>query len=303
MKPPLAIEHVAIRVPDVPDAVTFYRDVFGLAEITRSDDTVYLGCGRDGNFDLAVTRGDPGFDHFALRVPDTDAVDACTAELEAEGVPFGRADGVEPGQAEAVRFALPGGVPMEVVAVEESTYPHDEDVRFPERADRAPVALDHVNLSSPRIREDVEFLTDVVGLRLSEVVGTENDWNLAFARCGEQHHDVALGSVPATESVGVHHVAWKYTGIEHMKQVIDRITRAGIALERGLGRHHAGNNLYAYFRPPGGMRVEILAEMANVHTDDVRFVEEYERASVAWGDGAPDSFSETAAVTGTVDVE
>lgn len=301
MTPPLAIEHVSVRVSDLSAAVSFYRDVVGLAEITRADGTVYFGCGRDENFDLAVAQGTPGLDHFALRVAGTDALDSRVAELAAEGVSVERLGGVEPGQTEVVRFALPSGVPVELVTVEDSDYPHDEAVAFPDRADSAPVALDHVNLSSPCIREDVEFLTDILGLRLSEVVGTEDDWNLAFARCGEQHHDVAVGSVSSTDSVGFHHVAWEYTGIEHMKQVIDRITRAGISLERGLGRHHAGNNLYAYFRSPSGIRLEILAEMANVYTDDVRFVDDYEQASVAWGDEAPDRFSEMSAVTGTVD--
>lgn len=287
------IEHAKLHVEDLDDAVAWYTDVMGLVELERDADTVYLGAGFDDNFDMAVTEGGTGVEHFAVRALDASVVDEYERRLSEAGVEIERRDGDEPGQEAAVRFSLPSGVPMEVVAVGDASY-HHTDVATAGRGGATPTDLDHITVLTPDIQSDVAFLQDVAGLKVSDFVGGREDWEMVFTRCNNFHHDVALResfeeSPPHTS---LHHLAWEFDSIDHIKLFLDKVTQSGVDIERGVGRHHAGDNLYAYFWEPGGNRFELSAEMAIIRSDEPEYVEDYETATVAWGPGAPESFRE-----------
>ena len=80
------IEHAKVHVDDLEPALDFYTGAMGLVEIARQDDTVYLGCGFDDNFDFAVSEGGTGIEHFAVRATDSSVVDDYAARLDGEGV-------------------------------------------------------------------------------------------------------------------------------------------------------------------------------------------------------------------------
>lgn len=285
------IEHVGIHVGDVDGAVEFYTNAMGLVEVARADDTVYLGTGLTENFELAVTEGGTGIEHFAVRAADTDVVDDYEARLLRANVESERVDGNEPNQETGVRFELPTGVPMEVVTVTDEAYPHS-NASSNARAGHAPSSIDHVQLFTPDIDADLEFLRDAIGLHVSDVAGALDDLEVAFARCNILHHDVALKAMPpeGPDHASLHHVAWGFDDIAHMKVFLDTVCGRGMEFERGIGRHNAGNNLYAYIWEPGGNRFELCAEMAVVKTDEPNHVEDYETATTAWGPEAPESF-------------
>lgn len=293
------IEHAKVHVNDLDAALPFYTDAMGLVEVDRADGTVYLGTGLDDNFDLAVAEGGTGIEHFAVRASDESAVDDVVERLSDRGVDVGRVDGEEPGQVAGVRFHLPSGVPMEVVAVADEAYEH-ANVSDTGRAGHAPSTLDHVQFFTPDVNEDLGFLRDVVGMYVSDTVGPRDDLEIGFARCNTLHHDVALKAAPpdGPDHASLHHVAWGYDGIEHMKLFLDTVCERGMEFERGLGRHYAGNNLYAYFWEPGGNRFEMCAEMAVVKTDEPQHTVDYETATTAWGPGAPESFAEGSGLVG-----
>jgi catechol 2,3-dioxygenase len=255
------LEHVEMGVANVDSAVDFYTRVFGLVEIGRQDGTVYLGCGGDENYDLAVVAGGSGLRHFAVRVEDVGTVDHYQRKLEAMGVACERRDASEPGQQTGVRFALPSQAQMELVCVADRGY------HRPTRSAAAahgPVDLDHVNLLSLDVEEDATFLRDVLDFKLSDVKKSPDGfWIQAFARLGDQHHDVAV-TMATSHLEGLHHVAWTMTGLEHMKVLIDRIAQAEVDLELGPGRHFTGSSIFSYFWEPGGNRFELSAEVATV---------------------------------------
>lgn len=287
------IEHAGIRVEDLDAALPFYTDAMGLVELAREDGTVYLGCGLDDNFDLAVSEGGTGVEHVAVRASDESVVDDYERRLTEQGVDARRVDGREPGQVAGVRFRIPSGVAVEVVAVADEAYEH-ANVTADGRAGHAPSSLDHVQFFTPDVNEDIAFLRDVVGMYVSDTAGPRDDLEIAFARCNTLHHDVALKAMPADgpDHASLHHVAWGYDSIEHMKLFLDTVSGRGMEFERGIGRHYAGNNLYAYFWEPGGNRFEMCAEMAVVKTDEPQHTTDYETATTAWGPGAPESFDE-----------
>jgi catechol 2,3-dioxygenase len=269
------IEHAIVGVEDVDRAVEFYTGAMGLVEQTREDGIVYLGAGRDDNYDMGVVATGTGVEHFAVRATDQEVVDAYERRLQSLDHVIERTDGQEPGQVAGVRFDLPSGVSMEIVAVEDDQYQHYEQVD-PGRHGQAPADVDHIQLLTPDIVADMEFLRDVVDMQVSEIAGQRTDPEIAFVRCNTFHHDIGL------------------------TRYIDRIAGAGCDLERGIGRHHGGNNIFAYFWEPGGNRFELCTQMATLTRSEPEQVEDYESATTAWGPAAPPSFSEG---SGLVDLE
>lgn len=287
------IEHATLGVGDLEAAQAFYTGSLGLVELDRRDETVYLGCGRDGNYDLALRPDGPGIEHFAVRATAPTVVDEVEARLAGRDVATERTDEVEPGQVAGVRFTLPSGVPMEVVAVADDRYQHYEDPH-PGRAVGAPSDLDHIQFLSPDLPADLGFLTDVVGLLPSELAGPRSDPEIAFARCNAFHHDVALKSAAAvgeTDETSLHHLAFAFDSADALVSIVDAAVHGGAEFERGIGRHYGGNNLFAYLWTPGGNRIELCTQMATVTRPDPDHSADYETATTAWGPGAPDSFA------------
>lgn len=288
------IEHAIIGVEDRDRALAFYTGAMGLVEQTREDGVIYLGCGRDDNYDVGIVESGTGLEHFAVRATDSAVVDEYEQRLKSLDLAVERTDGDEPGQAAGVRFALPSGVRMEIVAVEDDRYQHYESVA-PGRGGQAPGDLDHVQFLTPDIVADMEFLRDVVGMKISEIAGPRENPEIAFVRCNAFHHDIALKSATALgedDAASLHHLAFGFDDVSHLTRFVDRIVGAGCDLERGIGRHHGGNNIFAYFWEPGGNRFELCTQMATLSRPEPEHAEDYESATTAWGPEAPASFGE-----------
>jgi catechol 2,3-dioxygenase len=257
------LEHATLYVTDLEEAVAFYTDVLGLVELERTDDAVYLGCGLDGNYDLGLVEGQTGLEHFAVRVDDADELDEYERRLADADVDVERPETAEPGQADAVRFALPGGVEMEFVTVEDAAY-HHPTRSVGDRSRVTPRDFDHVNVMTYDVDADLEFLTEHLEFTVSDRIESETGITVqAWTRHGEYHHDVGL-STADNVSYTLNHVAFEMENLEHIKAFCDRLTEHGYQLELGPSRHNAGSNIFAYLWSPGGNRVELTAEMATV---------------------------------------
>lgn len=101
------VDHVALRVTDVPRSADFYRRHLGLEPSGRcSRQSCFLGCGPDF---LALFAGaDPGLDHFSFAVEGYQAGSAVDA-LEAAGVTPDR-------RGNRVYFRDPDGIEVQVSA-------------------------------------------------------------------------------------------------------------------------------------------------------------------------------------------
>ena len=125
----LAFGHAGLNVSDLARSLDFYRDVFGLDVIGRSDDGPhrYAFLGRDGT--LLVTLWEqssgrhatdrPGLHHFAFRVESIGEVEAVEVRLRARGAAI-RHDGIVPhaegGDSGGIFFEDPDGIRLEVSA-------------------------------------------------------------------------------------------------------------------------------------------------------------------------------------------
>lgn len=287
-------EHVCLQVDDIDQAEAFYTDVFGLAEVGRRNGTIYLGCGLDENYDLAIRQGEPGVEHVAVRVKNEIELAECEERIASDGIDFERTDGNEPGQERGLRVELPSRLPLELVTVDDNTYRHSDTMAVDGRDEIAPLNLNHYNYASPNVREDAEFLREVLGFNISDVV--RDDWSGgAFLRKGDTHHDIAILDLPGApdEHASHHHTAFTVRSVDHMVQLIDRVRQVGVSLELGIGRHYGGDNLYAYFQAPDGHRMELTFQMAELDEDSpMNVLESPEEAITAWRDHfeMPESF-------------
>jgi catechol 2,3-dioxygenase len=280
-------EHAEVRVKDPGPALEFYRDVIGLHEIATEDGIVYLGCGYDDNYDLAIRGGGTGVVHFALRVPNEDALEHYRGRLEEQGIGTDDVGGREPGQEKGIRFEIPGGHVMELVLVNDNRY---IETYRPVRAPRgiAPLDSDHINLMSTDVRGLSEFLRDVLTCKLSDVIEIDDGrWAASWVRMSPGHHDVGVfGTESDTETL--HHIAFSFSSFDHMKLGADLLVQAGVKLELGMSRHPVGANLYAYFWEPGGNRFEFNAEGAILdERTPTRFWQGFEDTLDAWGNPIP----------------
>lgn len=261
--PLLRLEHAVVRAADVERSVAWYREALGLHELARAGGCVYLTCGGENGFDLGITSGGAGLDHFAFSVHDDGVLAGVAASLRDAGVTVGSATDPEPEIASAIRFTLPpAGRDMEIV-VRSHRKPYQLfDERLPGGA-TAPFDLNHVTFAGGDVAAFADFLVQHLGFRLSDVYEPAPGAPLRFAflRVGENHHDT--GMLPAPR-LGLHHVAFLVQDVAALGHFADRIHRIGWRGEVGIGRHLAGHNMFYYVRDPDGNRVELAADIALV---------------------------------------
>lgn len=258
-------EHAKLLVEDLDAALDFYTEVLGLTELDRQDGTVYLGCGYDENFDLAVEEGGTGIEHFSFRVENESKLDEFESDLRSNDVDVQRLDASEPNVEAGIGFELPSGHSVELVTVSDNEYWHSAHPRAVEAPGIVPTDLDHHNIYSTDIEADVEFLQENLGFNVSDVVeNEEGDTILAFTRHGDFHHDLGLIKTGDPETT-LNHIGFQAKDIVHLKQLVDSIVQAGIYLEIGISRHNIGDNIFVYFWEPGGNRFEISTEMATLN--------------------------------------
>jgi catechol 2,3-dioxygenase len=285
------VAHVELGVEDVEGIVGFHEEVLGLERIDGDGGTVFLGCGADDDFDLALSPG-RGVRHVALEVADEGDLDLYRGRLAAAGVQVEPRDGTEPGQRRGLRFTAPTGHVFELVlSAGRRLYSQPALTARPRSRGIAPLDLDHVTLWGQDVEGLVGFLHDQLDLELSDSFQPgPGVWGAAWLRAGDFHHDIAVIGGPDPEAT-LHHVAWAMDGIDHIKRGADQLSHAGMPIETGPGRHQLGGNLYAYFIAPGGHRYELSAEMPRVGAAEPPGVwADFPPAFSAWGAVPPESF-------------
>jgi catechol 2,3-dioxygenase len=261
--PLLRLEHAVIRAGDVEKAVEWYREALGLHELTRDSGLAYLTCGGENGFDLGITSGGAGLDHFSFSVHDLETLRGLEESLGDAGVATEYGTDTEPDIAAALRFAIPvTGHEMELV-VRRERRPYQ---LFTERlagGATGPFDINHVTFAGGDVAAFAEFLVRHLGFRLSDVYEPTpgEPLRFVFLRVGENHHDT--GMLPAPR-LGLHHVAFLVQDVSALAHFADRIHRMGWRAEAGIGRHLAGHNMYYYVRDPFGNRVELAADIALV---------------------------------------
>jgi catechol 2,3-dioxygenase len=282
------LAHVALSVPDVDLAASFYGDIFGLVVVGEEGGRRFLAGGRSGTFELALAEGPPALDHVAFAACGPAALEEARSRLESAGVPTADVE-PEPGLDGGLAFALPTGHVVELV-VERDPAPFVIAAAAPAQHHRGvgPVPIEHVTLHAYDIRADAELLVEHLGFRISESIRPADAprWRNTFLRVGQMHHD--LGMIPTDEDrPGLHHLCFAVPSVADLIRMSDALASLGIALDASLGRHVSGNNVFLYFKDPFGLRLEVNTDMARVDAAAPPLVRDTPAAFDAWRPGRP----------------
>jgi catechol 2,3-dioxygenase len=287
-----------LAVTDLDAALEFDVDVLGLTEVAREAGRVYLTCDvEDPHAQLVVAQGGTGVRSFALGVDSEDELARFESRLAAIDVVTKRRSDAAPGQPASLAFDLPTG--HEVVLVprpDRPLYRHPGVDVATQRRGVGPADIDHITIAfsdDADARAVAHVLTEGLGFRISDIfVNADDEWQAAWTRAGELHHDVGL--IRCQPGATLHHLAWTLDNMEHQKRAADTLASSGHVLETGPGRHGVGGNLYSYLWAPGGNRYELSSEMPRILGDRteplVRKAGEFNAFST-WGAPRPESFT------------
>lgn len=247
------VRSVDIDMSQPERAAAFYTGVWHLTEVERRGRSIYLrGTGKHHHV-LAIH---PAPDGFAIRritfdAAGKDIVDALHGKVKAAGCQTDTPHALAiPGGGYGFGFADPEGRNLAVVC-DAMDHADAADVR-----DR-PRKVAHVNLNAADLDGTNRFLVEVLGFRLVDHSGPLYFFN---ADSGD-HCSLVTGK---TTTPTLNHVSFEMPDIDSTMRGAGRMRDAGYPIEWGVGRHGAGNNVFAYFAGPEEFPIEYTAEVMQI---------------------------------------
>jgi catechol 2,3-dioxygenase-like lactoylglutathione lyase family enzyme len=249
------LQYVAHAVPDLAAERKFYGETWGLTEVAEEGGKIYFAAeGSSQPFVIRLRQDDEKkTDLIGFSAASKADVDALFAQAIAAGAkPIS-----EPGLAEgpaggyAARFFDPDGRALELICDTKQ-----RAARALKRGEAIPVGLSHVVLHSPDHKGLLKFYEDVLGFKLSDWIGEF----MVFLRCNRAHHRLAI--MPGKPALN--HVAFDVASVDEMMRGLARMTKEGVTLNWGPGRHTAGNNTFSYYLTPNGNAVEYTSDLEDV---------------------------------------
>ncbi len=141
--------------------------------------------------------------------------------------------------------------------------------------------LGHVVIRAADLQRSVDFYTQVLGLRISDVYPEDMvPGGMVFMRCNADHHGVALvGGMPGpSEKRELHHFAFEVDTLDEVFRVRRHLRAHGVTIVFE-GRRRAGVQIAVEFLDPDGHHLEIYWGVDQVGRDGrVRPKEEWRQA-------------------------
>lgn len=283
--------HIALRTPALDESAAFYEHAWGLTLVAAVGECRFFRTRSPEHHQVELHPGDERrIDHLAFAVPDENALEAAHSELVERGVRIvsDPQDLDRPGGGVGLRFADPDGRLIELSAGVATCEPSTDPI--------GPQKISHVVLNTPDIDRASAFYVETLGFRVS-------DWSehqMVFLRCNTDHHSVAFNQA---DWAALNHVAYEMPSIDDVMRGIGRMKSVGHELLWGPGRHGPGNNVFAYFRDPGGFVCEYTAEVMQVdeETWEPQVWERRPDLMDRWGTSGPPRPEARAAMAGTPD--
>lgn len=295
------IDHAAIRVEELGQALEWYEGVLGLTVLDRNDKRALLACSGDAA-DITLTAGGQSLESFAFGVDHEDDLDEVMSRLSKNGVEYERYSSPDrPGHGEILGFDLPSGHRMEFVVADGNRRAGVTEMKSD--GSFRPTDIDHINLlGEVDPQEWSEFMKMVLGFKQSLVLTVAGKWAASWMRATKLDHDLAYMQAQRP-SDRLHHVAFAVEDGNHYFRLSDRLVETGNRWEFGPGRHMGGEprdtqgfgtNCFAYAFDPTGNRNEFSAGM-NEFDDSEFFIaetapEKFPEIMNGWAYNMPESF-------------
>jgi 2,3-dihydroxy-p-cumate/2,3-dihydroxybenzoate 3,4-dioxygenase len=251
------IRYVRLGTRDLDAADRFAREVVGL-ELARSERGARYYRSDERDHTLVYFEGDPRDHTVGFELADGAALEAAAAALSDAGfaVQAGSKAGCEQRQVrDFVNFRDLTGNAIDLVV-----RPHHCGRRYWPTRDAGITGFSHIGLCSADAPRDERFWTSLLGARVSDRIG-----DAALLRIDEVHHTVAL--FPTTR-VGVQHINHQVTSIDDVMRAWYQLTKAGVRIVFGPGRHPTSGAVFLYFEGPDGMVFEYSTGVRTIAPED-----------------------------------
>lgn len=273
MPPEIAkLGHVALETPDLEESLWFFRDIVGLHEVERVDDTVFLRSNRDWeHHSLSLTQGQQStVDHIGWRTQRPEDVQAFAEALNEEGTEVEEiSPNTERGQGEAIRFPVPGGYTFELYHDVEKPEPsEDKKSRLKNRLYNpssggviTPQRVDHVNIWGANAPKTQDWLEENLGFRMNEYIKLNNGSRFGgWMSVSPLVHDIAVMADPKEQPGRFHHVAYYFDDVHDLRRAADYFREHNIPIDAGPGKHGITQAHFLYVRDPAsGHRIELFS--------------------------------------------
>lgn len=299
------LAHVEILTPALEASSRFFKELLGMQETERRGESVYLrGYEERCHHSIKLTSAaEPGLGHVGWRAQGPQALARRVAVIEATGFGRGWLED-ETGHGRAYRFTTPEGHLMEIFwEVNYCATPPGQETKLRNRPQRRPGIgvpvrrIDHLNLMTVETVLCRDFMIDALGFRERERVSASKGGPLiaSWLSVTNLSHDIAFVPEPSTRRGRFHHVCMHYSSAQHLFDVAELATEAGISIEHGPGRHGIGGAPFLYLLEPGGNRIELMGDSGYMIFDPdwqtVEWTTEEIEHAAAWAcSPMPDSF-------------
>jgi catechol 2,3-dioxygenase-like lactoylglutathione lyase family enzyme len=276
------IDHVCLRVADVPEAARRYALQFGLTVREESPSRATLACDYEPySLELiAAGEGDPlGFAHCAWQLRRSVTLEDARAHLARASAAFADSgDQIRVRDNEGFEHHL---VPFRV-----------EEERRPaiarstrELPGLRPRKLGHINRLTADLATSTRFCVEVLGMEITDRLGDAGTW----LHVNSEHHQLAL---VAADAPRFHHLAFDYYDFGTLRPLFDNLAQHGRWLSWGPVRHGIAQNICGYVRiTEEPLLVECYADMEQLEADHVpRDWPDDRFSSNTWGPLPPRSY-------------
>ncbi len=229
------ISHVALRVSDLDEASTRWQVQFGLTERERTETSAFLHCGYEPYSLELIESNNPGFDHTAYELAKDVSIEDAAEYLHSLSVHFR-----QEGDSLYLQDSDGNGVELMPYLTSNDLRP---DVARSTKLLRGfrPRKLGHVNYLTGELQKQVQFYTEVLGMKITDKLGTEGTW----LHINADHHVMALVNKGYPH---IHHFALEMVDWGELRVALDHLAQHGRWLAWGPVRHGLGRNLSAYVR-------------------------------------------------------
>jgi len=266
---------VQIRVLDLNEAVSHYRDRIGLDLVEIAPDgRAYLKTYDEFDRHSIVLRqaDEPGMDYMAFKVASEEALDGLASKLANAGIETTTiAAGEQTGVGRRISFRSPTGHRFDLYATmalsENGPMIENPDIWRTEPRGMRAIRFDHCLLYGVDIDATAQLFIDALGFAKTEAAVTPDGQTIAiFLSCGMKAHDLAL--VRYSEDAKLHHVSFQLGSWNDIGHAADLITRYDMSIDIGPTRHGLTRGQTIYFFDPSGNRNEVFSGGYDFYPDN-----------------------------------
>ena len=278
------VAYLGIGVSDLARWRSFASDVLGMQVVEgASDGGVYLRMDECHHRVVLHPSGEDDVLYVGLQAATHAEYEQSKEALRAAGVLITQGTAAEITQRRVLDFVKfeTGEVPFELcVGLHTRWDPPFRPGRSMSGFKTGALGFGHVVLRSNNRDESVRLLTETLGFRISDYIGT-----MVFLHCNPRHHSVAFQpaakDMPRSRDKRMWHFMLETNSLDDVGAAMDIAARSGAALATTLGRHSNDQMVSFYVMTPSGFEVE-YGWGGRLVDDSTWIVQRHDRGTL-WG--------------------